>query len=222
MSHSQSENDLLPVKITSNSEISPNVFMISWKRIGSFIPGQVVKITFDFETPPRIYSICSGSHDENMSILFDLKQDGVLTPMLAKTQPGSNIFVSNPYGSFTCDSLPAFWIATGTGIAPFYSMFRSGLAKDKILIHGARYLNLFHFSEEFEVSLGDKYIRYCSSEEASGVFRGRITDFIAKSNELPLDFKYYLCGGGLMVVEVRDLLIEKGIPFDNILSEIYF
>jgi ferredoxin--NADP+ reductase len=33
---------------------------------------------------------------------------------------------------------------------------------------------------------------------------------------------YYLCGKALMVVEVRDLLISRGIPFENILSEIYF
>ena len=34
--------------------------------------------------------------------------------------------------------------------------------------------------------------------------------------------KYYLCGSAEMVVEIRDILIEKGIPFDRIISEIYF
>ncbi len=42
------------------------------------------------------------------------------------------------------------------------------------------------------------------------------------SKSLPLNEKYYLCGNPLMVNEVRDLLIERGIPFDNILSEIFF
>ena len=33
---------------------------------------------------------------------------------------------------------------------------------------------------------------------------------------------YYLCGSADMVVEVRDILIGKGIPFGHIISEIYF
>jgi ferredoxin--NADP+ reductase len=36
------------------------------------------------------------------------------------------------------------------------------------------------------------------------------------------DVKYYLCGKALMVVEVRDLLIEKGVDYANIIAEIYF
>jgi len=39
---------------------------------------------------------------------------------------------------------------------------------------------------------------------------------------IPADIKYYLCGKALMVVETRDILIERGVPFSNILSEIYF
>jgi ferredoxin--NADP+ reductase len=34
--------------------------------------------------------------------------------------------------------------------------------------------------------------------------------------------KYFICGQALMVVEIRDLLIQKGIPFENIMAEIYF
>ncbi len=34
--------------------------------------------------------------------------------------------------------------------------------------------------------------------------------------------KYYLCGSAEMVVDTRDILIRKGVPFDQIISEIYF
>lgn len=54
----------------------------------------------------------------------------------------------------------------------------------------------------------------------------RITENIellySQMDTLPRNYMYYLCGGGMMVIDVRDLLIEKGIPFGNILSEIYF
>jgi len=41
-------------------------------------------------------------------------------------------------------------------------------------------------------------------------------------NETFPDVMYYLCGKALMVVEVRDLLIEKGVRYENMLAEIYF
>jgi ferredoxin--NADP+ reductase len=216
------EERLYPVEIIDKTELSPGVFMISWEKRDLFKAGQVIKISVDPVTPPRIYSICSGMDDDLMSVLFDVKQQGYLTPKLAASQSGDIILVSQPYGTFICDLSPSYWIATGTGIAPFYSMFRSGLAKDKILIHGTRHLNQFFFKEEFEKEFGSNYIRCCSYEQSPDVFYGRVTDYLSKVENLPKDFIYYLCGGGMMVIDVRDLLIEKGIPYEHILSEIYF
>ena len=68
--------------VTGNEEISPGVFVISYKRKHEFIPGQVVKIGVDREKPPRIYSICSGNHEEDIRVLFNIKEDGYLTPNL--------------------------------------------------------------------------------------------------------------------------------------------
>jgi ferredoxin--NADP+ reductase len=84
-----------------------------------------------------------------------------------------------------------------------------------------RQLNQFYFEDELEWSLGEKYIRCCSQEQSCDVFPGRVTDYLESLTELP-DVKYYLCGKALMVVEVRDLLIEKGVDYANIIAEIYF
>jgi ferredoxin--NADP+ reductase len=56
----------------------------------------------------------------------------------------------------------------------------------------------------------------------ANVFPGRITKYLEEIKELPTDINYYLCGKALMVVEVRDLLISRGVPYENILAEIYF
>jgi ferredoxin--NADP+ reductase len=101
-------------------------------------------------------------------------------------------------------------------------MFRSNLYKDKVLIHGERYLERFYFYDEFSTAFGENYLR-CSSREASDeVFNGRVTEYLKEASSLPPDFKYYLCGRAEMVVEARDILIQRGIPFDSIISEIYF
>ncbi len=101
-------------------------------------------------------------------------------------------------------------------------MLKSGRASNKILIHGNRYLEQFHFYDYFREILGDQYTRCCTAEEDEDVYHGRVTSFL---QEYPLPdpgLKYYLCGSAEMVVDTRDILIEKGIPFDNIISEIYF
>jgi ferredoxin--NADP+ reductase len=135
--------------------------------------------------------------------------------------PGEHILVSKPYGSFIGTREKAWWIATGTGVAPFYSMIKSGLTINKKLIHGVRYLNQFYFEDEFEEALDQNYVRCCSGESSCNTISGRVTDYLNDIGKLP-DVKYFICGQALMVVEVRDLLINKGIQFENISAEIYF
>lgn len=215
------ELPLFEREITNNEEISPGVHVISFKRSSDFVPGQVVKIAVDKIQAPRIYSICSGNQEDEIRVLFNIKEDGYLTPKLSAVIPGDTILVSEPYGGFLGTKEPAWWIATGTGVAPFYSMFRSGLGENKKLIHGVSYLNQFYFEDDLEWAMGVNYVRCCSRESSCDVVPGRVSDYLAGLNELP-DVKYYLCGKALMVVEVRDLLIEKGVPYENILGEIYF
>lgn len=220
--YKKNQLEIHEVTITGNQELAPGVHLIAWKRMHDFHPGQVVKITLDSSQAPRIYSVCSGNDEDEIRVLFNIKEDGLLTPQLAGLIPGMKILVSKPYGSFRDTKKPAWWIATGTGIAPFYSMFRSGISEHKTLIHGARQLNQFYFEDELEWALGDRYIRCCTLEQSCNVFPGRVTQYLNEINDLPVNIHYYLCGKALMVVEVRDLLISKGVPYENILAEIYF
>lgn len=219
---SAKEVQLYEETILNNEEISPGVFLLSYKRTDDFIPGQVVRIAIDRIQPPRIYSICSGNQEQEIRILFNIKQEGYLTPKLAAMIPGDKLLVSKPYGGFLGTPKPAWGIATGTGIAPFYSMFQSGQFENKKLIHGARHLNQFYFEDELDWALGRNYVRCCSHEKSCDVFPGRVTDYLNTLDDVPKDQRYYLCGKALMVVEVRDLLIRRGIPYENILAEIYF
>lgn len=216
------DHELFELAVLSNTEISPGVYLLSVKRNWDFEAGQVVKLAVDTGQPPRIYSICSGNHEQELRVLYNIKEDGYLTPKLAALIPGDRVLVSKPYGSFIGTSKPAWWIATGTGIAPFYSMFQSGQFENKTLVHGASYLNQFYFEDELDWSLGKNYQRCCSREQSCDVFPGRVTDYLKAQAELPADAQYYLCGKAIMVVEVRDILINKGVPFENIIAEIYF
>ncbi|MDO9254513.1 MAG: FAD-binding oxidoreductase [Bacteroidales bacterium] len=210
------------VTILSNTEISPNVFLLSFKRDFAFRAGQVLGIAVSSNDDARLYSIASGENDENISLLYNIKPGGKLTPNLAILRPDDTLWITVPFGTYAGSDEPAYWIAAGTGIAPFYSMYRSGLGSNKILIHGSRTLDAFYFSDELLTDFGSRYVRCCSQQEGEGTYHGRVTQYLEALDNLPEDQKYYLCGSAEMVVECREILLSKGVPFSNVVAEIYF
>lgn len=215
-------HQVTPASLTFTQELSEGMYLIGFKRNYLFKAGQVIGIAMEENGPRRLYSICSGEEDDEIQILYKVVDEGYLTPQLSDLEPGDTIWITPPGGEFTGNPEPAVWIATGTGIAPFYSMLRSAHGQNKILIHGNRYLEQYHFYDEFREALGDNYIRCCSAESDPDVYTGRVTDYLKEHPRLDPNILYYLCGSADMVVEVRDILIAKGIPFGHIISEIYF
>lgn len=207
------------VKIVNKIQIANKVFVIEIKREFSFKPGQIIGIAMSPKQNPRLYSICSGNNEQNISIIFNIKDDGELTPPLAAANIGDKIWITKVQGKFTFNNEPSWWIATGTGIAPFYSMFKSGQQPLK-LIQGGRLKTDMYFSNVFkELS---NYVRCCSQDKGDDIFEGRLTKYISDLNNIPTNIKYFLCGSTNMVVDVRELLIKKGVGFNNIITEIYF
>ena len=209
-------------QVTAISAIADGVFLLSFTRTFTFTAGQVVAIDLVPDGIPRLYSIASGEQEQNIDILFDEKIDGQLTPFLSKLKIGDTIYVSEPFGTFGCTAENGYWIASGTGIAPFVSMARSGKSKNKTLIHGGRYDENFYFSEVLNTLFRENYIRCCSQQEDTRYFKGRLTEWLINQKSLATNSKYYLCGSAEMVVQVRDILISKGVQFNNIVSETYF
>ncbi len=173
--------------VKSNQEIAPGVYVLKYKRDFSFVPGQVLGVTLNKIHSPRMYSIASGMQDEDIWILYDVRHSGMLTPPLSEAKPGDFIFASGPSGNFFGTAKPSTWIASGTGIAPFVSIWRSGLRNEKTLIHGGRFVHSFYFEDEFKEALGANFIRCCSQENAKGLFAGRLTRWLTEQDNLPAD-----------------------------------
>ena len=222
MSFERKRKKLNPVGVINLLEISSDVYYLKLERTFDFIPGQVIALAMQPDSDPRLYCIASGIDDNYIGILFDINPAGELTPQLASLKVGEIVFVSDPFGKFNCLPDRAVWIATGTGIAPFISMGRSGRTHEVQLIHGARYINSFFFSALFMTELSGNYFRFCTAETGDGVIDGRLTDYLRNKDDLSTDIKYYLCDSSQMVIDVREILLSKGIPFDHIIAEIYF
>ena len=208
-------------RVAANTEVAPGMYRLAFPRTFDFIPGQLVALTLDPSVPARFYSISSGAAEPMAEILYDLVPEGLLTPRLARLAPGEKIFYSPPFGSFMDGENPACWVAAGTGIAPFVSMVRSGLVRDKILVHGSRSIAGLLERGLFTALLAERYFPCCSRESAPGVFQGRPTEWLT-SHPLPAVPRYLLCGSSRLVVDARDSVIGKGAPFSSVIGEIYF
>jgi ferredoxin--NADP+ reductase len=212
---------LREVRVVRNDQVAPDVRLLSYERTENFVPGQSVALTLDRAVPPRFYSIASGTSEPLLDVLYDIVSDGLLTPRLASLRPGDIVLASPPFGAFQDARGPSCWVATGTGIAPFISMARSAPLEGKMLVHGSRTIAGLFEHAFFTESLGEAYIPCCSREPRDGVFPGRPTTWLT-DHALPAVDRYLLCGSSFMVVDARDILIRRGVPFENVVAEIYF
>jgi ferredoxin-NADP reductase len=156
-----------------------------------------------------------------MDLLFDVVAGGLLTPRLAALGPGDRVLVSDPFGSFVDRPGVSLWVATGTGVAPFVSMARAGLTADKTLVHGSRRADGLYYRSLLTQALGGRYVPCCSAEHGPSVYPGRVTAYLAERAPEP-GARHLLCGSAEMVVDVRDLLIARGVPYTRIEAEVYF
>ncbi len=219
--HALGEIQLFPTKITQIENLGNGAYVFYFKRFFNFTTGQVVALSLHKQDPPRLYSIASGEEEEELAILFKVKHDGFLTPRLAKKSRGDTVFISHAFGAFYGTAQSDCWIAAGTGIAPFRSMLKSGLAKNKTLIFGGRTEDSFYFHHEFKDHDGLQYIPCSSVMSKEYFYSGRLTEYL-KENDLNTDRNYFVCGSSELVVQVRDILISKGVEYEQIIAEIYF
>jgi len=208
--------------VSENLKIAESAYLLKFPRTFDFQAGQVVALGTDPDLAPRLYSIASGEQDPFVDILFTEKSGGSLTPMLSRLKPGDSLMVSKPFGTFTKIQPGSVLVAAGTGLAPFMSVLKSGKARGATVIHGASYPEFFYFDEYLEETLKEKYLRCCSRVAGGDWFHGRVTAFIEQWKGLDPGRKHYLCGSAEMVVQTRDRLISRGVPFKNIDAEIFF
>jgi len=223
-------------KIKSIEEISKDVRILELeldKEI-NFKAGQYVSLLFESQGKKLAvpYSIASPP-SKNKTILFAIKlvSKGKATPYLWDKKENDILKLKGPLGSFgikESDKENLVFIGTGTGIAPLKSMIEDLLEKNTLksltLIFGERYENEILFEKEFQYLENQhknfKFIRVISKPSKN--YKGKTGHVQENLNEV--DFKNmdaYLCGMPQMVEEVKEKLIQEGVPKENIFMEKY-
>ena len=188
-----------------------------------FYPGQ--RLLVIHQQLERDYSIVSAPHGTTLSLCIRHVLSGRLTPLLATVKIGGRISFTGPHGYFLFrpSQRPPLFIATGTGVAPFVSMARSGI-KDFILLHGVRSPSELYY-EALLRSAAKHYVpclsgRRLESSDRENPFQGRVTDYLQRN--LPGGkYDFYLSGRMEMIRDVTHL-VDAGFPGSFVYTEIFY
>ncbi len=203
--------------------LTPETFILRLDRGNfQFEPGQYVIIRIPEENKGREYSIYSGINDGYLDFLVREIPEGNFSRYLRHLLPGSELDVEGPKGYFILDKKTqqghkALFIATGTGISPFHSYARSYPELHLKVLHGVHFEDEAYGRDSFE----PQNYTLCTSRTDKGDYFGRVTYYL-KENKLDTGTIYYLCGNSAMIDEVTTILESKGVPADQIRTEVFF
>ncbi len=180
----------------------------------------------------RSYSLASVP-DEPLEVLLAKVGAGELTPALFELREGASVWLDpKPQGFFTFDYVPPhrdLWLfATGTGLGPFLSMLRSGVAFARaakvILVHGVRGPAELAHRQELEALVSARahafqYVPVLSREPESGLLQGRVTQVLdngeierrASTTIAAEGAHFMLCGNPSMIEDLTALLAARGL-----------
>lgn len=212
-----------PWQVMEIRDLTPATYVLRFNRNGmEFRPGQHILLGLPEGEEAREYSIYSGNNQGFIEILIREVENGKVSRLLRKLNPGSLLNVNGPYGFFMYNTQPPshkrlVFIASGTGIAPFHSFIMTHPNSDYHVIHGIRTMEEAYDRSDYAPG------RYtaCTSRDQSGHYYGRLTEYL-KEAPIPEDALIYFCGNSSMILEAMEILDKRGFTKAQMFTEVYF
>lgn len=225
--------------LVNKQEVAPNVLQVIFELPQNasfpFIAGQYILLLIPSSsgTVRRCYSIASSPADKTrFELLLHLVPGGVASNYIQNAKKGAVFEFEGPAGMFFIRNspLPKVFCVTGTGIAPIRSYLLSPPFSAPIhLIWGVCSIKDLYLEKELaHIQNTSKLFRFtvCLSREqtfAENYYHGRVTNLLRDilQNKAGLGSEYYICGSKEMVLDSKQLLLEKGLEKNRIFTEIY-
>ncbi len=232
-------------RLLSRKDLTQNVYHVSFTRPPNadwnFQAGQYMIFHIpqpDGHAARRLYSIASPpSQTESLDFIIERLPDGIGSTYIYNLPLGQETTLQGPAGLFTLkpsERTPLF-LATGTGIAPIYSIIaeslRNGYTKPLYLYWGLKTKQDLYLHDTLD-SLEKNYPNFshkiCLSREESieplpcfmkGHINEGFEEMLSLKNEDAAHFDFYLCGSKHVVESLRTYLTEKGVPVSQIFFE---
>ncbi|MFH0979808.1 MAG: FAD-dependent oxidoreductase [Candidatus Roizmanbacteria bacterium] len=219
--------------LTKKKLLVGNIFLFTFKLIDppeiNFIPGQYLILKVNEKS--RLYSIASPNTIKNrLEFIIEIIPKGMASNYLMNLKENDEVSFQGPAGQFTLreNNKQKIFLVTGTGIAPVRSMlknFQFPIFNFQLFWGLKTYKDVYFLDELKEFNL-----KICLSREQNFDMipeldrkyfdLGHVDKCIEKLfiNGLT-DCEYYLCGRREVVDSLKNFLIFKNIPQENIIFE---
>jgi ferredoxin--NADP+ reductase len=187
----------------------------------------------------RAYSIASPSWDEELEFYSIKVENGPLTSRLQHIRPGDQIILRpKPVGTLVIDALlpgrRLWFLATGTGIAPFASLMRDPEVYEKfdqvIMMHTCREISELSYGHDLVTALATddlvgevaegKLLYYPTTTREPSPRMGRVTDNLTSGKVFadlglspmdPATDRAMICGSLAFNLDVKTILEGWGL-----------
>jgi len=205
------------------------IYTLEFRSLGSkykYLPGQFLHIALNSEydgsdqwPDSRCFSMQSNPGEENIKITYAIKGE-FTRKMEAILKVGSEVWLKLPYGDLFTQShskINSVFIAGGTGITPFLSLFThesfNEYVNPKIYL-GFRSNELNIYQDELNLSCKSSKLVKLFIEDTDGVID--IKQIFLDNGIAP---NYFISGPPSMIKAFKKVLIEKGVPTGNVLTD---
>ncbi len=216
------------VKIKEAYFISSDVkrFVIEKPSGYTFASGQAADIALnetDWNQKFRPFTFTGLNSWENLELLVRIypERNGV-TAKLSKVNTGAELILTKPYGAIEYKGSGVF-IAGGTGITPFLSIFRELKKQNRLATNKLIYSN--HTSRdviagaELHDLFKENYINHYTREGVIGFRERRIDKDILIDYIKDFGQRFYVCGSQNFVTDISKILLELGANTDSLVIE---
>ncbi len=189
--------------------------------------GNIVMLNIRIATPPW----------DRAKNGFMAVNPGICSSYIFGLKAGDKVTVSGPYGEFFIKDTQneMMFIGGGAGMAPmrshiFDQFMTQKTSRKATFWYGARSLREVFYQDHFdkiaaenknfswEVALSEP-MKEDNWKGSTGFIHQVIFDTYLKDHEEPEDIEYYLCGPPMMNSAVENMLLELGVPLENIMFD---
>ena len=205
------------------------IYTLEFRSLGSkykYQPGQFLHIAIDEEydgssqwPDSRCFSMQSNPGEETIRITYAVK--GEFTRQMEQTlKVGSEVWLKLPYGDLFQqfhNKINTVFIAGGTGITPFLSLFTHESFSE--YINPKIYLGFR--SKEFNI-YQNELDRACNLNHNLNIFYQDINGIINIEkifDQNGVESNYFISGPPVMIKAFKQTLIGKGVPAKNVLTD---
>jgi len=208
-----------------------------YMTIGVYADGKIVQRPYSVASPPET------AGEDGYEFYVRLVPILRFTTLLWRLPVGHEMRMIGPKGRFMLepdDARTHLFVSTGTGIAPFMAMIRQhliqGTSRRTVMLNGSSYVDELGYRDELEAWERDgtypvTYVPTISRPKdprnegwtgRTGRAESIVLDVCRDLGLKPEETVVYICGNPDMILNVEQVLMDRGFPEFHVKKELYW